>query len=234
MTRSDALIVLQARLGSRRLPGKALRRLEGISLLTRCLLRLVASGAAPVLLATTSRREDDALVAEAARCGVTSVRGPRDDVLARFAKATEIVQPRFVIRATGDNPAVDADGIGRVLAVLRCGGVDYVVEQGLPYGSAVEGIRAEALLEAAERATDPYDREHVTPFLKRPEMRHRVASPDAPLPVRRPDLRFTVDTPADFEWMARVFARAGARAPTLPLSDIIRAADTLAGWQEVA
>jgi spore coat polysaccharide biosynthesis protein SpsF (cytidylyltransferase family) len=233
MTRSDALIVLQARYGSKRLPGKALRRLEGQSLLARCLRRLLASGAAPVLLATTTRGEDDALVVEAQRCGVTAMRGSRDDVLKRFAMVAELVRPEYVIRATGDNPAVDSDAVARVLAALRAG-VDYVVERGLPHGSAVEGVRTTALLDAAERAIDAYDREHVTPFLTRPENGYRIARPEAPDAVRRPDLRFTVDTADDFDWMARVFSRAGARAATLPLTDIIRAADCLAGWREVA
>jgi spore coat polysaccharide biosynthesis protein SpsF (cytidylyltransferase family) len=233
MTRNDAVIVLQARFGSKRLPGKALRRLEGQSLLARCLRRLLASAAAPVLLATTTRVEDEALVTEAERCGVAALRGPRDDVLKRFAMVAELIQPDYVIRATGDNPAVDADAVARVLGVLR-GGADYVVENGLPYGSAVEGVRTLALLDAAERASDPYDREHVTPFLKRPENGYRIAAPDAPAHVRRPDLRFTVDTPEDFEWMGRVFARAGGRVAALPLTDIIRAADSLAGWREVA
>ena len=83
MNRPDALIVLQARLGSTRLPGKAMRRLEGYTIVERCLLRLLAGHAAPVILATTTRREDDVLVREAERCGVSSVRGSRDDVLGR-------------------------------------------------------------------------------------------------------------------------------------------------------
>jgi spore coat polysaccharide biosynthesis protein SpsF (cytidylyltransferase family) len=227
MSRSQALIVLQARFGSSRLRGKALRRLRGETLLARCLQRLLASGVGPVLLATTRRREDDALVREAAQLGVTSVRGPSDDVLGRFALAIELVRPEYVIRATGDNPAVDVEAPARVLRALASRPLDYVAENGLPYGAAVEGVRAAALLAAAGRTSDPYDREHVTPFLKRPGSGFRVQIAEAPAAVRRPDLRFTVDTLEDFAWMERVFARAGSQAPTLPLAHIIRAADRL-------
>jgi len=233
MRRPDALIVLQARLGSTRLPSKAMRRLEGYTLVERCLLRLLAGHAAPVILATTTRREDDVLVREAERCGVTSVRGSRDDVLGRFALAASLLQPRYIIRATADNPAVDIDAPGRVLALLRAQPVDYVVEHGLPCGGAVEGVRTEALLDAAERTDVPYDREHVTPYVKDPANGYRVLDAQAPERVRRPDLRFSIDTPDDLVWMERVFARAGAAAPTLPLTLLIRAADALS-LREVA
>ena len=204
----------------------------GYTILERCLLRLLAGHTAPVILATTTRREDDALVREAERCGVSSVRGSKDDVLGRFALAASLLQPQYIIRATADNPAVDIDAPGRVLALLRAGNVDYVVEQGLPCGGAVEGVRTDALLDAAERTTVPYDREHVTPFVKDPANGYRVLSVDAPERLRR-DIRFSIDTPEDLAWMARVFARAGAAAPTLPLALIIRAADALS-LQEVA
>ena len=105
--------------------------------------------------------------------------------------------------------------------------MDYVVEQGLPVGTAVEGMRADVLLQAASQATDPCDREHVTTFLKRPERRYRTFAPQAPPALRRPDLRLTVDTAADLGWMHAVLMQAGAGTSTAPLSDIIRAADRL-------
>jgi spore coat polysaccharide biosynthesis protein SpsF len=234
MRRSDAVIVLQARLASKRLPGKALHRIDGDSIVVRCLKRLLASDVAPVILATTTCREDDALVEEADSCGVLSVRGSADDVLSRFALVTELVQPQFVVRATADNPAVDIEAPGRVLERLQADAIDYVVENDLPFGCAVEGMRAQALLDAAERATEPYDREHVTPFLRNPAHGYRAISVSAAASVCRPDLRFTVDTPEDLEWIRQVYAQAGAGAATLPLIGLIRAADRLRTLKEVA
>jgi spore coat polysaccharide biosynthesis protein SpsF len=231
---ADALIILQARVRSTRLPGKALRPLAGRTLLARAIERLVAAGAAPLVLATTEREDDDLLVETATALGVTCMRGPDEDVLARFAQVVVLLGPTYVVRATADNPAVDMDAPRRVLEHLQRGNVDYVLEQGLPTGAAVEGIRASALLEAAARATDPYDREHVTPFLRAPEHRFRTLAPQAPPAVRRPDLRFTVDTAEDFVWMTAVFTQAGAAAGTVPLTGIIRAADRLIGVREVA
>jgi spore coat polysaccharide biosynthesis protein SpsF len=231
---TDALIVLQARFGSTRLPGKVLRAIGSRSVLARCLERLLAGRAAPLVLATTERTEDDALVDEAATFGVPSVRGAADDVLARFGQAVELVRPTYVIRATADNPAVDIDAPARVLAHLRRGGLDYVLERGLPVGGAVEGMRASALLEAVARATSEYDREHVTPYFKRPEHRYRVFEPLVRPPIQRPDLRFTVDTTQDLAFMTDVLGGSGLGSSIMPLAAIIRSADRVGRRREVA
>jgi spore coat polysaccharide biosynthesis protein SpsF len=231
---ADGLIILQARDRPTRQPGKALRRLAGRTLLARAIERLVATGAAPLVLATTEREEDDVLAETAAALGVPCMRGPDEDVLTHFAQVVALLGPTYVVLATADNPAVDIDGPRRVLEHLQRGNVDYVLEQGLPIGAEVEGIRASALLEVAARAIDPYDRRHVTPFLRAPQHRYRTLAPQAPTAVRRPDLRFTVDTAEEFAWMTAVLTQAGATAGTVPLTWIIRAADRLLGSREVA
>ena len=234
MRPSDALIILQARVGSSRLPGKSLRPLAGVTLVARCLERLLAGSAAPLVLATTERAEDDALQDEASMLGVPCLRGPDADVLARFAQVIEVLGPAYVVRATADNPAVDIDAPRRVLDHLRRGGVDYVVEQGLPVGGAVEGMRAETLVRAAREAVDPGDREHVTTYIKRPDQRFRVLMPLAPLHVRAQNLRLTVDTAEDFAFMEQVLQLAGGRSARVPLSGIIRAAERVQDRRRVA
>ena len=234
MRPSDALIILQARVGSSRLPAKSLRPLAGPTLVARCLERLLAGGAAPLVLATTERAEDDALQEEAAMLGVPCLRGPDSDVLARFAQVVDVLGPAYVIRATADNPAVDIDAPGRVLDHLRRGGVDYVVERGLPIGGAVEGMRTESLMRAAREAVDLDDREHVTTYIKRPDQRFRVLMPLAPSHLRAPELRLTVDTADDFAFMEQVLQQAGGRSARVPLSGIIRAAERVLDRRRVA
>ncbi len=227
MATADALIILQARFGSSRLPGKVLAPLDGVPLLTHCLRRLVASGVGSVCLATTTREDDDAVVAEGSATADRVVRGAVDDVLGRFVDAAAGFAGRFIIRATADNPAVDVDAPARVLQQLAAG-ADYVVETGLPLGSAVEGIRLDVMRQAHELARDAYDREHVTPWVKARGTVFRIVVPAAPVGVTRPDLRFTIDTPDDHAYMQRVLTsvRAGRRIVTL--HDIITAADHLA------
>lgn len=208
-------IILQARMASTRLPGKALEVIAGRSILERCLERLLLGGAAPVVLATTDRYEDDVLESAARRMGVEVFRGHPSDVLDRYLRCAEQFRFELVIRATADNPGVDIEAASRVLTALAGTGAHYVHEQGLPYGAAVEGITRKALLTAAILARDPYDREHVTPFIRRRSDLFRTVQLTAPPEARCPDLRVTVDTRQDLVWVRKLYASAGSDQPTL-------------------
>lgn len=220
-------VVLQARMGSRRLPGKVLSEIAGRPLLEHCIDRLVRANVGPVILATTDQPADDNLVRFAERFGIRVCRGPEDDVLQRFGLAADYLDARFFIRATADNPAVDIEAPGRVVAAIESAGADHVVEAGLPVGAAVEAVRTAALYQAVAQARTPYDREHVTPFLYRNPARFLALRPDAPAPLRRPDVRLTVDTAADLAFMRHVLSRAAAKDEPASLAAIIAAADEI-------
>ena len=227
MNRHRTAIVLQARLSSVRLPGKVLAPIGGMSMLGQCLVRLQASGAAPVIVATTTRPEDQAIVDEAARYGVPSARGPAGDVLARYLLVAEQWQLDEMVRATADNPAVDIDAPRRVLSALREQRADHVIDRGLPYGAAVEAIRVDALRTTALLTQLPADREHVTPFLRRHHDVYRVLEIDAPRALRRPDLRLSVDTAGDLAYMCQVFQYLPPSNAPAPLASILTAADAV-------
>jgi spore coat polysaccharide biosynthesis protein SpsF len=221
-----AAIVLQVRLGSRRLPGKALASIAGRSVFAHCVERLTASGL-PVVVATTTLAEDDRLEDEARRLGVTVVRGPHDDVLGRFVMAATNLGVEEIVRATADNPAVDIDAPRRTLEIRRCTSADHVVEDGLPYGATVEAMTTAALIRQALLATDPADREHVTAFMQR-DGRFRAVRAAAPAAVRRPGLRLTVDTAADLDFVRNVIETAEQGTPRpVPLAALIAAAERL-------
>jgi spore coat polysaccharide biosynthesis protein SpsF len=215
MMRTRAGIVLQARIGSQRLPGKALEPIGGCSMLERCLRRLIAGGVGRVVLATTTLFEDDTLAAIAKRLGVQVFRGDVDDVLGRYAGAAEAFDLDPVVRATADNPAVDIQGPGRVLAALRSSGADFVIEDNLPYGACVEAMTRRALMHAHASADSAHDREHVTSFIKRRTDLFNVVYLPAPAPLARPSLRLSVDTRDDLDWMRELYFRAGSSEPTL-------------------
>ena len=224
MSGVDTVVILQARMASTRLPGKALAPIDGRSLLRRCLDRLILSGVGPVLLATTTNHEDEALAAEAIAAGALVFRGSSDNVLQRFVLAARSVGARVVIRATADNPAVDVDAPARVLAALEAAEADHAVDVGLPVGCAVEAAAVDALERALTLTADPFDLEHVTPMLRRDRGHFRAVETPAPPPVRRPDLRLTVDTAADLRFVRAVLARRDG-SNELPLAEIIAAAD---------
>ena len=217
-------IVLQARMGSTRLPGKVLALIGGKTVLAHCIDRLRANSNLPVIVATTNEPEDDLTVREAKRCGAEAVRGPVDDVLRRYAVAVKQFGLDEVIRATADNPAVDLDAPLRTLNLLRRTGAHHIVERGLPIGGAVEAVSGIAIFQADELATEPYDREHVTPYIKR-EARFRAMQGLVPGDVRAPKLRLTIDTAEDLDFVRRVFAAVDVPDPA-PLATIISAANT--------
>lgn len=221
-----AAIVVQARMGSTRLPGKSLAPIGGRSLFARVVERLAHQGELPVVLATTTLLEDDLLCDEADRLGVAVLRGSADDVLGRYAFAASLLGVPAIIRATADNPAVDLDAAIRTLDILQRSGADYVVDYGLPVGATVEAMAVPALIRAAALATEPYDREHVTPFIRR-DGRSRAIDAVAPSDRRRPDLRFTVDTPDDLDYLRRVYHEAGPAESPWPLTELIAAADRI-------
>jgi spore coat polysaccharide biosynthesis protein SpsF len=218
-------IILQARLGSRRLPGKVLAPVGGRTILDHCVARLVVAGF-PIIVATTALTEDDPVERAARRLGVEVFRGSETDVLARFIGAARTFGFTEVVRATADNPLVDQHAAERAVGFRRRVGADHVVECGLPVGTAVEAVSLDALERAAELATDPYDREHVTSLIRR-DPRFRALRAVAPGDLRRPGLRLTVDTPEDLEFIREVYASLDCGRELPALTTIIRAADAL-------
>jgi spore coat polysaccharide biosynthesis protein SpsF len=222
-----AAIVLQARMGSRRLPGKVLAMIAGRTVLEHCVERLRATSGIPVVVATTTQAEDDCVARESERLGVDLMRGPAEDVLGRFVLVTRALSLDDVVRATADNPAVDMDSPRRVLDLRRRAGVDHVVEDGLPYGSTVEAISAAALFQAAALTTDPDDREHVTRFIRR-DPRFIALRAIAPAPVRHPALRLTIDTADDLAFVRSIYEIAEVTCPRpVPLASLIDVAGRL-------
>lgn len=196
------LVVVQARTGSTRLPGKVLADLDGEPMLGFQLRRLRGLPDAQVVVATSDRPADDAVADVAAAVGVAVVRGPEDDVLGRFLVALDAFPAPTVVRLTGDCPLTDPGIVGSVLAHHTRHGADYtsnVLPRSFPKGLDVEVVSAAALRVAQAEATDPADREHVTPYLYRHPGRFRLANVDSGRDLG--EEWWTVDTASD---LARV------------------------------
>lgn len=204
--------VIQARMGSTRLPGKVLADLGGRPLVawTVAAVRAVP-GVDAVVVAVTDEAADDPLVAllEGLECPVH--RGPSRDVLTRCWDAVAPYRPTHVVRATADNPFPDPDAIAGQLRVAVADGLDYVGTAGWPLGIAAEVASATALEAAVREARDPAEREHVLPFIyARPErFRVGVAPPVVPPPAGR----YTVDTSADLAFVRAIVERADGERP---------------------
>jgi spore coat polysaccharide biosynthesis protein SpsF len=191
-------LVLQARLESSRLPAKSLLPLGGRPLIFRVMEALRGVNCGLRILACP---EDCAPVFAplADEGGFEILPGPREDVLARYCLAVRRFKPDRIVRATGDNPFVLIDAAEAIRVEAGALGADYAVYFGIPHGSGVECVSAEALLRAEQEAPPGSEREHVCPYLyNHPEL-FRLHRPLAPLCWQGPELRVTVDTPEDYE-----------------------------------
>lgn len=194
--------VIQARMGSTRLPGKVLLPLARKPLLAHVIERAArARRVDEVRVATTPAAADEAVVAVAERFGAAVSRGPEQDVLARYALAARESKADVVVRVTSDCPLLAPELVERAVDQLVDGVADYVSntrKRSFPRGLDVEVLRREVLEEADRAAREPAEREHVTPFVwSRPE---RFALEDLPAEAgeEAPGFRVTVDEPADY------------------------------------
>ena len=208
--------VVQARMGSTRLPGKVLRPLGGRPVLSWVLRAARESACVDELVVATSALPEDDPVEELAReAGAQVVRGSADDVLDRYLRALDAHPADAVVRLTADCPLIDPSLVAMVVSAWRAApdGIDYLattLHRTLPRGLDVELVTADALRRAGREAT-AHDRVHVTSYVwSHPEL-FRVAG----LVVRpeAADLRITLDTPEDAALLDAVAAAVGDRPP---------------------
>ncbi len=210
---SGSVAILQARMGSERLPGKVLKDLEGEPMIARVVTRTRrAKGLDRVVVATTTDSSDDAIAGLCTRHGWPFYRGSPTDLLDRYYQAAKIHAAGTVVRITCDCPLTDPELIDRVIGSFREGApVDYASNtlppHTFPRGLDVEVFSFAALERAWREDRDPSWREHVTPYLYRhPELfkLRRIADHRD-----HSALRLTVDTPEDFELTRRIYADLG-------------------------
>ena len=198
------IALIQARMGSSRLPGKVLRPIAGRPMIDWVLSRASrAHSLDRVVLATSDNPRDDALAAHVRKLGYSVARGSETDVLARFAQAAQDYGAQVVVRITADCPLIDPDIIDAVVALCARDGSDYASNTdpaSFPDGLDVEVFKAAALARADAEAIHPHDREHVTPYLRRDPFQRSALRHDTDLS----GLRWTVDEAADLAVVDRL------------------------------
>lgn len=208
-------VIVQARMGSSRCPGKVMKDLGGEPFLKRCLDRCDRiPGADMVVVAVPDLAQDDPVAEAAESWGYKVVRGSEKDVLSRYAKAAKEVIATAVMRVTSDCPMIDPDICGETIRFWKETQADYGCNNmppGFPHGLDCEVFHASLLHAANHLAEDPYEREHVTPWIRRhPDLKHSsIQGPAGGIE----NLRWTLDHPEDVEMFRAVYDALGDRAP---------------------
>lgn len=218
------LAILQARSTSARLPGKVLLPLAGAPMIVRQIERVArAARIDRLVVATSDDPSDDGLAAVAGGAGALVHRGPLSDVLARFVGALAAHGPAtHVVRLTGDCPLADPAVIDATIAKVVAEGADYgsntPPRRTYPKGLDVECMTADALRAAAGRASSPEEREHVTWALHRhPELYRQAFLSQA---ADEGEVRWTVDYPHDYAFVAAVYDALYAANPAFTCDDV--------------
>ncbi|MBI1964550.1 MAG: glycosyltransferase family protein [candidate division NC10 bacterium] len=217
--------VVQARIGSTRLPGKTLADVGGEPMLARLVARARrVSGVEQVIVATTEQPADQAILWFAADHGLPAYAGSEDDVLDRFYQTARRYDVSTIVRVTPDCPLLDPVISGHVLArfLEARGSVDYASNTHpptFPDGLDTEVFSFDALARAWREASEPSEREHVTSYIWRHPEQFRLVNV-----AHDPDLsalRWTVDEPADLEFVRAVYCHLGAACETAGLDVVL-------------
>ena len=193
------IAIVQARLGSIRLPGKVLKEINGKSLIEFLFYRLYQSKKIDkIILATSEADENDPLAELITKLGFDVYRGSENDVLDRYYNAAKQYHPETVVRITGDCPIIDPILVDEVISLYEKENADYVSNTNpptYPDGLDAEVFSFESLKIAHEQAKEPFDREHVTPFIK---TRNQFSRKNLTNKIDLSNERWTVDEPEDF------------------------------------
>ena len=218
------VVILQARIGSTRLPGKVLLDLEGRPMLAHVVERIRRSRSVQqVVVATTTSKSDDVLEQFCRTHNIECFRGSEPDVLDRYYQTAKAFAADIVVRITSDCPLIDPEVIDRVTGIFQQGGFDYVsntIETTYPDGLDTEVFSFAALERAWLEATKISEREHVTPYL-RSSGKFRVRNVENDQGASLAELRWTVDEAPDLEFVRAIYKNLKSR-PAFGMRDILK------------
>ena len=219
----NRVAIVQARMGSTRLPGKVLAPLAGRSMLAQLVSRLHRCRTLDhIVIATTDHHSDNAIEDEAKTLATQCVRGSQHDVLARYATAADAADADVIVRITADCPLIDPAVVDRIVSKLIAGNYDYasnVLTRTFPLGLDCEAFHADVLSRLHRMAQSAAAREHVTVYIREcPELFHVATIVDD---TNNSDLRWTVDTPADLALATRLYDELNLAACETTYQDIV-------------
>jgi spore coat polysaccharide biosynthesis protein SpsF len=215
---------IEARMSATRLPGKVMLPLAGVPMLGRLVERVRRSRRVGEVVVASTVAPPDAVIADlCGRIGCRVHRGPIEDITARLIGAAGNAD--VIVQITGDCPLIDPAHIDETVRVMLDAGADYASNSldscTFPIGFDVRCFTAAALRRSAELSDDPTDRVHGSYFIYRNPALFKLVGWDAPADMRWPGLRLTVDEPADYELVRRVFEALHPVNPAFGAADVL-------------
>ena len=229
--------ILQARMGSTRLPGKILKPILGKPMLAYQLERVQrCHNIDQLIVASTINPADNPLASFCEALAIPLYRGSEQDVLDRYHNAAIQTAADVIIRLTGDCPLIDPGVVDAVIELYQNAqpAADYVsntLERTFPRGLDVEVFSSIALETAHKRALESHEREHVTPYIYRHPERFELRQYRQTQDYNR--LRWTVDTPEDFELIEKVITALYPSSPAFSQADVLDLLDKNPTWASI-
>ena len=225
------IAIIQARVGSTRLPAKVMKDLAGKPVLAHVINRVsFAKKIDGILVATTTEPADDVIESFCHENKIPVFRGSSEDVLKRYADAARLLvsegkKVQYIVRITADCPLIDPNVIDRVISTALDGQYDYVsntLEPTYPDGLDVEVFTSDSLFEADTKALLPSEREHVTPYIKKREAFRRFnVTNDTDLS----SLRWTLDQEEDLRFLTEVYNTLYNPVNVFHMGDVLKLLD---------
>jgi spore coat polysaccharide biosynthesis protein SpsF len=218
--------IIQARVGSTRLPRKVLLPLPyggHKTALEQIIDRAkLCRNVDEVMVATSTSSGDNAIQALCRKIGVRCFRGSENNVLSRYFGAARKSNADIIIRLTGDNPCIDPEFIDKNVAFHIKKDLDYSSTDGLPLGMNIEIVSFSALEKANKYASKEHEKEHVTPYFyySHPE-KFRRGKLSIPGSFKKSSIRVTMDTPQDYALISLVYGELYAKKKAFSVKDII-------------
>lgn len=221
LSNNKVMTILQARVDSKRLPGKVLSNIEGKSMLWHVINRAKKIQANQLVVATSKRRIDDKIEKIAGESDVLCFRGKTYDVLDRYYQCAKKFNARVIIRITADCPLIDPNESNKVLKKFLTGNYDYVStdQKTYPHGLDTECFSFESLKEAWKKAKLKSQREHVTLFIWKQPQKFRIG-----IARNKKGLghqRWVVDYKEDLEFVRKVYSKLYEENKIFSMQDIM-------------
>jgi len=208
----SVVAIIQARVGSSRLPGKSIRDLNGKPMLSYVIEFLkFCKHCDKIVVATSSLRQDDEIESICNDLGIDCFRGEHENVLSRYYLCSKQNNASIIIRITADDPLIDPELLDNAITLCRNTNCDYVtnmLHHTFPYGIPIEVIKFEVLEENYKQfSNDPLVAEHVTYHIRKNPQIYNIQEIFAPSGLERKDWRVTVDYIEDFHLIEKIFSK---------------------------